>query len=51
MFASLFEYDFVGRRFAVTRERISPDQGQGEARNAPAQRSGKLRLFLDDVHE
>ena len=41
----------VGRAFAVTRERIRQIEAKALRKLRQPSRSGKLRLFLDDVHE
>jgi RNA polymerase primary sigma factor len=41
----------VGRAFAVTRERIRQIEAKALRKLRHPSRSGKLRLFLDDVHE
>ena len=41
----------VGRSFAVTRERIRQIEAKALRKLRQSSRSGKLRLFLDDVHE
>jgi RNA polymerase primary sigma factor len=41
----------VGRAFAVTRERIRQIEAMALRKLRYPSRSGKLRLFLDDVHE
>ena len=41
----------VGRAFAVTRERIRQIEAKALRKLRQPARSGKLRLFLDDVHE
>src|SRR6266581_4438092 len=41
----------VGRAFAVTRERIRQIEAKALRKLRQPSRSGRLRLFLDDVHE
>ncbi len=41
----------VGRAFAVTRERIRQIEAKALRKLRQPSRSGKLRLFLDNVHE
>jgi RNA polymerase primary sigma factor len=41
----------VGLEFAVTRERIRQIEAKALRKLRQPSRSGKLRLFLDDVHE
>src|SRR5216683_1151677 len=41
----------VGRAFALTRERIRQIEAKALRKLRQPSRSGKLRLFLDDVHE
>src|ERR1700687_4801710 len=41
----------VGRAFAVTRERIRQIEAKALRKLRPPARSGKLRSFLEDVHE
>jgi RNA polymerase primary sigma factor len=41
----------VGRSFAVTRERIRQIEAKALRKMRKPSRSGKLRLFLDDMHE
>jgi hypothetical protein len=41
----------VGRTFAVTRERIRQIESKALRKLRQPSRSGKLRLFLDNVHE
>jgi RNA polymerase primary sigma factor len=41
----------VGRTFAVTRERIRQIESKALRKLRQPSRSGKLKLFLDNVHE
>jgi len=51
LFTSRFECDLCTTLFAVTREHICQIEANALRKLRQPSRFGKLRLFLDDVHE